>query len=162
MVSSERSGGLAIFTLDALITSATGLSIGAFHRCQILPGREWKLHQLHRAGWIIGVVSNQNGVALGHITDRDYRHKVERLQDLLGVTLDDRVCYAHPDATQAEFRDEGGLARRLPGAAMLIELMLTHPVEMQRGTLFVALLEDAATARAAGIDFMTAREFFGE
>ncbi len=163
MVSSERSGGLAIFTLDALITPPTGPTVRDYYPWQILPGREWKLRQLYRAGWVIGVVSNQDGVALGHISDCDFRNKIERLGDLLGVPLDARVCYAHPDAPSAEFRDEGGLARRLPGAAMIIELMLAHPAEMQRGTLFVGVaVEDAATAQDTGIEFMTVSEFFGE
>jgi histidinol phosphatase-like enzyme len=162
VVSSEAQGGLIIFTLDALINPPRGYTTRAYHRWQILPGREWKLRQLAKTGWVIGVVSNQDLVALGYVADGDFRHKIERLGDLLGVTLDYRVCYAHLDATLAEFRDPNGLSRRLPGQAMLIELMTAHPAEMQRGTMFVALLDDAAAARAASVDFMTASAFFGE
>jgi phosphoglycolate phosphatase-like HAD superfamily hydrolase len=113
---------------------------------------------------VIGVVSNQDGMPLGHITDGDFRHKIERLQYLLGEPLDARVCYAHPDGVAEEFHSYEALRRRrLPSGAMLIELMLAHPAEMRRGTLFVgATADDAATALYAGVDFMTVRAIFGE
>ena len=46
---------------------------------------------------------------------------------------------------------------------MLIELMLAHSAEMQRGTQFVGeVVEDAATAPDAEVEFMLADVFFGK
>lgn len=150
-------GGLIIFTLSVLITPG---ETGKYHDWQLLAGRRAALRAMTEIGWVVGVVSNQDEVADGYATNRDYLYRMDQTQRLLDVPLDARVCYHRTDARLPDFRDQGGVLRRLPGEAMLTELMLAHPDEARRGVLFVAEPEYAPAAEAAGVDFMHADQFF--
>ena len=70
------------------------------------------------------------------------------------------VCYTHPKASIAEYRFEDD--RRKPGPRMLLEAMSDFEA-LPEETLFVGdRPEDEQAARAAGIAFQWADEFFQE
>lgn len=121
--------------------------------------RRWK----NGGGRIIGI-SNQGGIALGHLT-RDQCIAAMRRTFLLTDKLFDKLCWCshHPQANHPE------MARcwcRKPSPGLVIEGALSvaaqHPGELYPP--YMALLvgdrpEDQECARIANIDFMWAKDW---
>jgi D-glycero-D-manno-heptose 1,7-bisphosphate phosphatase len=120
--------------------------------------RRWK-----QGGGRIIAVSNQGGIALGHMTMRDCARAMDRTYRLSGELLDKIAwCSHHPAAAHPE------MARcwcRKPSPGLVIEAALDlaakhgeiYPPHMG---LFVGdRAEDKECARLAGLDFLDAREW---
>lgn len=122
--------------------------------------RRWK----QGGGYVVGV-SNQGGVALGHLSAEACARSMQRTQ-LLADSLFDKIAYCvhHPDAADPE------MARcwcRKPSPGLVIEA--AHDLALRsRHTefyppymgLFVGdRSEDRECARLAGLDFMEAAEW---
>jgi D-glycero-D-manno-heptose 1,7-bisphosphate phosphatase len=120
--------------------------------------RRWK----QAGGRIIGV-SNQGGIALGHLTMRDCALTMARTQQLTGGLFDRiQVCAHHPAASDPE------MARcwcRKPSPGLVVEAALklaarhgeVYPPYM--GLLVGDRDEDAECARLAGFDFAWAKDW---
>ncbi len=81
----------------------------------LLPGAVDFLRAFANAGWLIVVVTNQSGIALGKVTEQNYLAVRARLDELLaahGVTLSRTMhCPHHPDVS-------GPCRCRKPGTLM--------------------------------------------
>jgi D-glycero-D-manno-heptose 1,7-bisphosphate phosphatase len=156
---------LYLFDLDGtLITSYMDCPERDFTQWTPLPGRVERLAQLRDAGHQVGVVTNQAGVAFGHVSETDVSTKLVAVLSQLDLPLSTpvRVCYAHPTATIAHYRDPAQVARRKPSGTMIREVMALFGEQAAQGVVYVGdRPEDEAAARDAGVTFAWARDFFG-
>lgn len=121
--------------------------------------RRWKAG----GGRIIGV-TNQGGIALGHVTERDVAAAILRTHDLTEHLFDKIImCRHHPDAAHPE------MARcwcRKPSPGMIVEGALDI-ASRYSGEIYPPWLglmvgdrpEDEECARLAGLDFQWAAEW---
>jgi D-glycero-D-manno-heptose 1,7-bisphosphate phosphatase len=142
---------------------------------EVLPGR---LERLRNLDGPFGIVTNQAGVAFGHITESDVRYKLHQVAIALGwmgVELHDGglpvktrevgplpvwACYAHPKARNPRYRI--GHERRKPSPNMLREAMDWGGFSSDQ-TIYVGdREEDEQAAKAAGVRFQWAHIFFKE
>jgi D-glycero-D-manno-heptose 1,7-bisphosphate phosphatase len=180
---------LYLFDLDGtLISSYMDESGRAYYTWRVLPGRRETLAQLMADGHRIGIVTNQAGVAFGHITPADVEQRLEAVYHALGCfqglwlhvgpishrtlssallaeparTLHVYACYAHPKSRDARYRDPVQLARRKPSGQMIREAM-SDAQATAGDTIYVGdRPEDETAARDAGVAFRWANAFFGE
>jgi HAD superfamily hydrolase (TIGR01662 family) len=171
---------LILLDLDGtLIASNRGENAVPFDVIEVLPRRAEKLHELVLAKKTLGIVTNQGGVALGYQTRAAVEAKITAALIALGIyalspapTI--YICLHHERAKEVRYKMR--LDRRKPAPGMLLEAMCDHfnglkltapPYyapgrEMKDKTAFIGDREtDEQAARAAGVDFMTARAFFG-
>ena len=174
---------LYLFDLDGTLISSYMDEPGrAYHTWHILPGRQRKLAELQRLGHTLKIVSNQAGVAFGHITEQDVISKFGQVAQALGyssICLHDRpqqqtrygaeapalechVCYSDARSKKPRYRDPADAARRKPSGAMISEALAQHGSLWGRDTaLFVGdRPEDQAAAGDAGVSFEWADRFF--
>lgn len=157
---------LYLFDLDGtLISGYMDRPDRDFTQWAALPGRQEYLAQLRIHDHQVGIVTNQAGVAFGHVTEADVSTKLLAVLTALNLPLSTpiRVCYAHPTAPLAAYRDPALLARRKPSGAMIREMVALYPEQAAQGVLYVGdRPEDEAAARDADVTFAWARDFFGE
>lgn len=168
---------LYLFDLDGtLISSYMDAADRNYHTWKVLPGRIEVIDPLISLGHAIGIVSNQAGVAWGHVTESDVRaklHQVARALDFNGVTIHDGraghrtgagelpvwVCYDDRRGKDARYRH--GAGRRKPSGAMIREAMHEWAAQAAQGVLYVGdRPEDEAAAKDAGVSFQWTRVFF--
>lgn len=124
---------------------------------ELIPGVREKMAKFDFGpnGILIGIASNQAGVSLGYITE----HTAYQLLKDLFIVVTDRwpthgllqIC-PHPV--------NGGCDCRKPAPGMLLRIMQAAGVPANR-TLYVGDMEsDEQAARAAGVDFQWAKDFF--
>jgi D-glycero-D-manno-heptose 1,7-bisphosphate phosphatase len=120
-----------------------------------LNGMCYDCAEIEKYGILIGIASNQAGVSLGYLTEYA---AYQLLKDLF-ITITDRwpihgllqVC-PHPV--------NGGCDCRKPAPGMLLKIMRVAQVSPDR-TLYVGDMEsDEQAAKAAGVDFQWAKDFF--
>lgn len=70
------------------------------------------------------------------------------------------VCYSHPKATIAKYADNADLFNRKPEPGMIFRAMLAERVTVKDTLMVGDRPEDEQAARNAGVDFMSADEFF--
>lgn len=171
---------LYLFDMDGtLITSYMDNPDKEYTRWEVLPGRVQRLRRLRDEGHDVGIVTNQAGVAFGHITPSDVYAKLQQVAAALGlgqlfVYSGDSVplqlhngepwtcvavCFAHAAATVPAFAT--GTARRKPSGAMILELLGPCGDYSPDEVLYVGdREEDEAAARDAGVSFQWAHRFF--
>jgi D-glycero-D-manno-heptose 1,7-bisphosphate phosphatase len=106
-------------------------------------------------GLLLGVASNQGGVALGYLT------KAMAYQ-LIEATLVEAIGFVPPGTIIAMCvcPPEAHCECRKPNPGMLLRIMQTLDVDPQE-TLYIGdLAIDREAARRAGVAFMWAHEFF--
>jgi D-glycero-D-manno-heptose 1,7-bisphosphate phosphatase len=172
-----------LFDLDGtIIRSYMERSDKDFHAVELLPGvlEAWK-HLRWDTGNNMAIVSNQGGVAFGYNSESDVIEKFKAVARALGYghievhsgtgepmqdwsgsrhtegVLTFYVCYADARSSDPCYNDPARVARRKPSPAMIYEAM-----EMGEGEpVFIGdRPEDEQAARAAGVDFVWAQEFF--
>lgn len=154
---------LIIFDVDGTLTATQS---GATFRKTAddwiwLPSRLTKLRELKEAGTELAVATNQGGVAFGYMSEDDIRRELSIMCNQANITYL-WVCYAHPKASVEGYAEEIDLFDRKPSPGMLMKAMLKERVTV-RETLFVGDRdEDEVAAKAAGIDFMWAEDFFAD
>ena len=174
---------LYLFDLDGtLITSYMDAADRNYHVWEVLPGRRERIEALVTAGNWVGIITNQAGVAHGHIAERDVRTKLHQVAAALaldgadafdGVTIHDGgvahmtgsgelpvwVCY--DDTRGRDLRYRLDLGRRKPSGAMIREAMSEWAQQAAQGVLYVGdREEDLAAAKDAGVPFQWAHIFF--
>src|SRR5688572_15078053 len=121
---------LYLFDLDGtLITSYMDRPDRDFMQWAALPGRRECLAELRTDGHQVGIVTNQAGVAFGHISELHVSVKLIAVFSALDLPLSTpvTVCYAHPSATIERYRDPAEVARRKPSGAMIREFAAYYP-----------------------------------
>lgn len=98
------------------------VDVGYLHALADLELFPWTidaLRMLHRAGYLLVVISNQSGIALGFIEDGFVEIAHDEIQARLkraGVALDGfYYCPHHPTATRAELRKDCDCRKPRPG-----------------------------------------------
>lgn len=130
---------------------------------EVLPGRQAMLAALISLGHQLGVVTNQAGVAFGHVTEADFWHKynlflLDMKQPIERLPV--RVCFSHEQG-QSPYNKPADVARRKPSAAMLQELVATYPAQAAQGIAFIGdRPEDLTAADRMGCSFTWAQSFF--
>jgi D-glycero-D-manno-heptose 1,7-bisphosphate phosphatase len=115
-------------------------------------------------GWRIAAVSNQGGVALGHLTMDDCIEMMSETQRQSGNAFDKIVfCTHHPEANDPEM---AVCWCRKPRSGLIFEaahgLRANHPFEMYPPHLALMVgdrPEDKGCAEGAGITFLNAAEW---
>lgn len=125
--------------------------------------RRWKRQE---GGRIVGV-SNQGGIALGHITEPELEATARRTRELTDDLFDEiHCCPHHPDAVgpaQARCWCRKPAIGMLVGAVMLLGMDYPDEIYPPYKALMVGDLDsDRECARNAGIDFLWASEWRGQ
>ena len=116
---------LYLFDLDGtLITSYMDNPDRDYHTWQPLPRRGRRIAELRQAGHIVGIITNQAGVAYGFISEQDYNDKIAD------------VCYRLRLDWQAVYvcLDKAG-PRRKPSGEMIREAIRDYPAHAAEGVL---------------------------
>lgn len=178
---------LYLFDLDdTLISGYMRAADRNYNIWEPLPGRLAKLTQLAELGHAIGVVTNQGGVAWGHISESDVRYKLHQVAKAFGFRgaaiydggvehrtgvytlpsggqdyLPIWVCYDDKRGSDKRYRFEG---RRKPSGAMIREAAAECGYSLHLPeVLYVGdREEDEAAAKSAGALFQWAHIFFKE
>jgi D-glycero-D-manno-heptose 1,7-bisphosphate phosphatase len=155
---------LLLFDLDGTLISSYVEAPGRnYHGWVPLPGVRERLAALQGEGHRLGIATNQAGVAFGHVTEAEFRHKLGAVLAALDLPPETpvEVCFAHPRARLARYRDPERVAGRKPSGRMIWRLAERFPADAADGILYVGDREEDAAAAAAGIPFRWAEEFFG-
>lgn len=121
--------------------------------------RRWRAS----GGRIVGV-TNQGGIALGHLAEADCAAALQRTHDLAGGLFDAiQICPHHPAATDPE---QARCWCRKPAPGLIIDgalqLMAKHPAEYyppHLGLMVGDRPEDQECARIASLDFQWAADW---
>lgn len=136
-----------------------------YHTWRVLPGRVEKLRQIQERGDTITIVTNQGGVAFGHVTEQEAWNKIDAAALACGLRPDTIRTYVCFDDARGlpRYSDPERAARRKPSGAMIREAINDYPDAASYGVLMVGdRSEDEAAARDAGVSFQWAHIFFGE
>jgi len=124
----------------------------------LLPGVVAGLQALHKAGYLLIVVTNQSGIARGLIRAVDYERVRQRLDEMLarsGITLDDvYVCPHHPAIT-------GPCDCRKPGLALYQQAAAEHDIDLARSVFVGDKPGDVEPAASLGGRAILVRTGYG-
>ena len=121
-------------------------------RCELLPGVGEGLRQLQDAGYLLIVVSNQPGVALGHFPATALA-RIEALIDELvapfGVIVSDYGWCTHRPAGMRTAGMEPCACRK-PRAGLLLEAATAHGIVLEESWMIGDILDDIEAGTRAG------------
>ena len=157
---------LYLFDLDGtLISGYMDNPDKDYHTWDVLPNRREKLAELQRRGNFIAIVTNQGGVAFGHVSEQEAWNKIYQAALACGLSPDTIYTYAcfHDARGRAPYNDPVESLRRKPSGRMILEAMVQHGVTDPLGVLYVGdREEDQQAAQDAGVPFQWAHIFFSE
>lgn len=155
---------LYIFDLDGTLISSYMRNPGrVYNEWHVLPGRQERLAALLQEGHIVGIATNQAGVAFGYVTEAQVEAKIAAALIALGLPQDTpyQACYGHERGRLTEYRGEARRICRKPSGHMIRELMARFPQAASEGVMYVGdRPEDKASATDAGVEFQWAEDFF--
>src|SRR5262249_34275800 len=115
-------------------------------------GAEEGLTRLHRAGYLLFVVSNQSGVARGYFPEAALGGVVARLEELLanfGVPLAGfAYCPHHPEAIVERYAITCDCRKPAPG--LILRIVAEHGIDLARSWMIGDILDDVQAGRGAG------------
>jgi D-glycero-D-manno-heptose 1,7-bisphosphate phosphatase len=121
-------------------------------RITLAPGALEAASMLHARGFLIAVITNQAGVALGRFEERALLAVQERLRELLagaGVHLAGMYwCPHHPDGVVPRYAVE--CSCRKPHAGLLWRAAREHDIDLARSWMIGDILDDVEAGRRAG------------
>lgn len=109
-------------------------------RTRLAPGALRAVWELSRSGYLIIVVSNQPGIALGFFSPFDLQRVERHLRALLPIS----GMYFCPHAP------DGGCACRKPASGMLVEAARAHGIDLAESWMVGDILDDVEAGRRAG------------
>jgi histidinol-phosphate phosphatase family protein len=119
---------------------------------RLAPGAEEGLARLHRAGYLLFVVSNQSGVARGFFPESALQGVADRLHELLaarGIPLAGFTwCPHHPEGIVEEYAVTCNCRKPAPG--QILEIAARHDIDLARSWMIGDILDDIQAGRAAG------------
>jgi D-glycero-D-manno-heptose 1,7-bisphosphate phosphatase len=119
---------------------------------RLAPGAGEGLSQLHRAGYLLFVVSNQSGVARGYFPESALDAVEARLGELLGrfgVPLAGfSYCPHHPEAVVERYAVACECRKPAPG--QILGLAAEHGIDLARSWMVGDILDDIQAGRGAG------------
>ena len=128
---------------------------------QMLPGRVEKCDELREQGALLGIASNQAGVAFpwSKFTEGEIRAELTITSMMIDGCYTGVCCSSPNEKALPEYFNAND-PRRKPNGGMILEGMQHVGVEPEE-TLFVGdRPEDEQAAKAAGVEFMWADKFF--
>jgi HAD superfamily hydrolase (TIGR01662 family) len=120
---------------------------------EILPNRQAVLERYVADGWQLFLVSNQSGIASGNLTTEDAEACFQRTVQALGVPVQAVRYCPHPAFPVGCF-----CRKPLPG--MGVALMREFALSRERSIMVGDLPSDAEFAKALGVRYVDANEFF--
>lgn len=154
-------GGTVLYVFDkdlTLVDGSEGRPANTIAEQQLLPGVAEKCAQLSAKGHALAVASNQGGVAYGFLSEEEAGQLVEHAAQLIGASAW-RVCPHHPKGRVRGYNVACSCRKPAPG--MILEIMQELGYERDE-TIYVGDMEsDEQAARAAGVRFEWAKDFFG-
>jgi D-glycero-D-manno-heptose 1,7-bisphosphate phosphatase len=155
---------LILFDLDGtLITSYMDNPDRDYNSWSVLPHREEMITALRSEGHVIGIVTNQAGVAFGHVTEKEVLQRIQCVLEALDLPHDTpvQVSFGHPKAKIYRYRKPEAIARRKPSGQMIRDHIANYPEAAAEGVVYVGdRPEDEAAAKDAGVDFIWEKDFF--
>lgn len=119
---------------------------------EILPGRKEKLAQLMKEGYILLGVSNQSGVAKGHLTHDMATKCFEKTNELLGADIDFNFCpHTVPPIV---------CYCRKPGVGMGIEFIEKYKLDVSQCIVVGDMTTDETFAKRCGFKYIDQSKFF--
>jgi D-glycero-D-manno-heptose 1,7-bisphosphate phosphatase len=119
---------------------------------KLIPGVTEALKALHQAGYLIILVSNQPGVAKGHITVKNFeliRQKMNSELTADGAKLDgEYYCLHHPEAVIEKYRVQCHCRKPLPG--LFFRAAREKDIDLKQSWLIGDNLSDVQAGKAAG------------
>lgn len=167
---------LYLFDLDGtLISGYMDNPDRAYHVWDVLPGRGVRFDVLAVHGHRVAVVTNQAGVAFGHVAPEDFERKAAAVADALdfaGAIICDSdqfvdpyqgglvfyVCYGDKRSKDPRYQDD---RRRKPSGEMIRQAAAAFGFSLDRVAYVGDRPEDEAAAKDAGVSFQWATDFFG-
>ena len=136
---------------DGVINVDTGYP----HRiedCKLIPGAARAIRRARDAGYMIGVVTNQGGIALGYYDEPMLKVFNDHLAGLLaedGAVLDAiAFCPHHPSSPDPAQRQ---CSCRKPHPGMLLKLAETYGISMKKSAMIGDRATDIEAGQAAGV-----------
>jgi len=110
------------------------------------------LRLLHRAGFILVIVTNQAGVAHGHFTETHLQHVRSNMQDMLceaDIPLHGfYYCPHHPEGILTPYAIP--CLCRKPSPGLLMQASRDHSIDMAASWMVGDILDDVEAGRRAG------------
>jgi D,D-heptose 1,7-bisphosphate phosphatase len=127
--------------------------VGSKDRFEWQPGAHSAVRRLNEAGYYVFLITNQAGVAHGYYGESDVQelHRWVR-QELRaeGAHLDDvRYCPHHPEGSRPEYKKVSPWRKPQPG--MILDLLKSWPVDLERSFVVGDKETDMEAARRAGV-----------
>ena len=120
--------------------------------CQLIPGAAAAIRRARREGYMICVVTNQGGIALGYYDEAGLRRFNDHLAGLLaedGAALDAiHFCPHHPSSPDPARRQ---CSCRKPQPGMLLDLAREHNIDMSASAMIGDRVTDIEAGEAAGV-----------
>ncbi len=156
---------LVIFDVDGtLVTCKSGATFrkSADDWCW-LPGRVEKCQSLLEQGVKLAIASNQAGVAFpwSKFTEEEIAFEIGAVASEVSASYV-AICYSTPNENALPKYRDASDTRRKPGPGMLLEAMAACGATPEETLMVGDRDEDEAAARAAGVNFMHADQFFAE
>ena len=119
---------------------------------KLIPGVTEALKTLHNNGYLTIIVSNQPGIAKGHMTEKNFeliRQKMVSEMKADGTELDgEYYCLHHPDSVVEEYRLQCDCRKPLPG--LLFKGAREKNIDLKESWLIGDNLSDIQAGKAAG------------
>lgn len=149
---------LYIFDLNGTLTNTPFID----HKpLALLPGRAEKLAELIKQGAELAIASNQGGVAFGFTSEKEAEAEVAKIARMVGAAYY-RVAFGHPKPARGyeQYASDAHLKMRKPAPGMLISIKREACLPLDDLVMIGDRREDEEAARAAGIAFILANDFF--
>jgi D,D-heptose 1,7-bisphosphate phosphatase len=119
---------------------------------RLLPGVPEAIKMIHQAGYLAVLVSNQPGIAKGHMSNETFKKIQQKMKDELykgGACLDaEYYCLHHPEAAIEQFRIICNCRKPQPG--LLLKAAQELDIDLQQSWLIGDNLSDIQAGKSAG------------
>jgi len=119
---------------------------------KLIPGVTQALRALHNDGYLTILVSNQPGIAKGHMTTRNFELIKQKMNSELigdGTELDgEYYCLHHPEAVVEKYRVQCDCRKPLPG--LLFNAAREKNIDLKQSWIIGDNMSDIQAGKAAG------------